>query len=78
MSLGLESNQSYVDPNARAQGQVVESGGASCDDSIRSESEKDEIEEVHRYATCSDAERVAQPPRAGSNEASFGDASALA
>ncbi|VDB92187.1 unnamed protein product [Peniophora sp. CBMAI 1063] len=77
MSLGLESNPSYVDPNARAQGEVVGSGDARNDDAIGSGSEKDEIEDVHRSATCSDAERAAQPHPGGSREDSFGDASAV-
>ncbi|VDB92169.1 unnamed protein product [Peniophora sp. CBMAI 1063] len=81
MSLGLEyahpSNPSYIDPNARAQGQVLESRGSRSGDTMRSKSEKDVSEEVHRSATCSDAERAAQPYPAGSHEGSFGDASVV-
>ncbi|VDB92186.1 unnamed protein product [Peniophora sp. CBMAI 1063] len=77
MSLGLELNPSYVDRNAHAQGQVAESACASGDTGIRSESERDEVEKVHRSATCSAAERAAQPHLVGSHESSFGDASVV-
>ncbi|VDB87015.1 unnamed protein product [Peniophora sp. CBMAI 1063] len=77
MSLGLESNASYIDPNARAQDQVVGGGGARND--TESGSEKDDDEEARRpqeIGRRSDAERRTQPP-GGSHEASRGDASAL-
>ncbi|VDB95774.1 unnamed protein product [Peniophora sp. CBMAI 1063] len=76
ISLGLESNPSYIDRNARTQGQVIESGAGSGD-AMGRESEKDEIEETRRSASSSDAERAVQPPRAGSHEGGFGDASVV-
>ncbi|VDB95777.1 unnamed protein product [Peniophora sp. CBMAI 1063] len=75
MSLGLESNPSYVDRNARAQGRIVESAGARG--GAEDESEKDGNEEAPlSQATYLDAERPTQPP-GGSHVASFGAASAM-
>ncbi|VDB95780.1 unnamed protein product [Peniophora sp. CBMAI 1063] len=78
MSLGLESNPSYIDRNARAQeqDQVVGSGGARV--GAENESEQgDGNEEAHLpQATHPYAERPTQPP-GGSYEASLGDAAAV-
>ncbi|VDB95779.1 unnamed protein product [Peniophora sp. CBMAI 1063] len=81
MSLDLESNPSYIDGDACAQGQIVESGGARIS-VVNNASEKAGKEEAHLAQETnlsdrnSDAERPAQPP-GGSHEASLGDAAAV-
>ncbi|VDB95773.1 unnamed protein product [Peniophora sp. CBMAI 1063] len=70
MSLGLESNPSYVDRNARAPDQVVEDGGSASE--TKSASEKDAIEEEDRdLSRAAHAERATQP--SGSYQPNFGD-----
>ncbi|VDB95518.1 unnamed protein product [Peniophora sp. CBMAI 1063] len=72
MSLGLESNPSYVNHGARAQDQSGE-GGVSG--KAENGSEKDEIEEIRRDAgEAAFDERRTQP--SASSQAGFGDASA--
>ncbi|VDB95517.1 unnamed protein product [Peniophora sp. CBMAI 1063] len=73
MSLGLESNPSYVNLGVRAQNQAGEVGGIVND--VENGLEKDEIEEAPRDAgEAAFDERRAQP--SASSQAGVGDASA--
>ncbi|VDB92185.1 unnamed protein product [Peniophora sp. CBMAI 1063] len=73
LSLGLESNPSYINPNARAQNQDGGEGGIVGDAENGSEEDKDAIEEV-RLSTAEETygKRPTQP--SASSQAGFDDA----
>ncbi|VDB94409.1 unnamed protein product [Peniophora sp. CBMAI 1063] len=75
MSLGLESNPSYINHNARAQGQGGGEGGVA--DEAENGSEKDVIEEVRQSAAEETYDERPTPPSA-SSQAYFGDRDASA